>query len=207
MASVPKSDKMRTVKDQNSIAQGNKKGCDPMEGPKGALQSTLHNPLQTDLPNMMALHDELSQVTPDASILPALRQSQHVPTVPTNFGNFPMGSVLAVHQKMSSDCIVKVHDGFEYPPLPVSNKMTHNVAMFPLTHEKELKIEALKCSESQVHAFEEQTRLPSQNVLRHVLEIDRLSASTMGKVRTRTKDFEKLIFDLKMETCLAQAAV
>ena len=201
----PRGDKMRPVEVQNVIAQGYNKRRDPMEAPKRALRSTLYNPLRTDLPNMMELHDEQIQVTPDALVLPALRLAHLVPTQPTPFGNFPRGSILAVHQKMNSECIIKLYDGFEYPPLPVSNKMTHNIAMFPLTYENELKLEALRCTEPQIHAYEEQTRLQSQSSLWHALKKDRLSASNMRKVRTRTKNFEKLNLDLRTKTRQTQA--
>jgi hypothetical protein len=46
-------------------------------------------------------------------ILPSLQQD--VPLVPPLFGNFPKGSVLAVHQKWTNDYNINIFDGFQYP--------------------------------------------------------------------------------------------
>ena len=62
--------------------------------------------------------------------------------------------MVAVQERMDRDCIMNVYDGFEYPPLPVSNKMVAIVASRPLTREKQLKVDGLDYTRSEAHHYE-----------------------------------------------------
>ena len=170
----PRGEKVGGKEVQKVVGHGYNKRRGPMKVPKRSLHSTLYNPLRSDMPNLEELHTALEQVAPEAMILPTLKNSSITPKVPTRFGQFHKGSVVAVHQKMDSQCLISVYDGSEYPSLPVSNKMLSNVPMPSFTHKKHLKVESLtclKCSEQQVHRYEELTRLQSQSNLWHTLKL------------------------------------
>ena len=176
-----------------------------METPKRSLASTLYNQVRSEMPDPGDLHDSLAAVAPESMVLPALLANASTSKVPTRFGQFPKGSVVAVQQRIYSDCIMNVYDGIEYPPLPVSNKMVAIVASRPLTREKQLKVDGLDCTRSEAHRYETLTRLQSQNSLWHKLRKDRLSASKMHSVKTRTKNFDVLVGQLKKSTRVTQA--
>ena len=175
-----------------------------METPQRSLASTLYNPVRSEMPDPGDLHDSLAAVAPESMVLPALLANASTSKVPTRFGQFPKGSVVAVQQS-DSDCIMNVYDGIEYPPLTVSNKMVAIVASRPLTREKQLKVDGLDCTRSEAHRYETLTRLQSQNSLWHKLRKDRLSASKMHSVKTRTKNFDVLVGQLKKSTRVTQA--
>ena len=98
------------------------------------------------MPDPGDLTDSLAAVAPESMVLSALLTNASTSKVPTQFGQFPKVSVVAVQQRMDRDCIMNVYDGFEYPPLPVSNKMVAIVASRPLTREKQLKVDGSDCT-------------------------------------------------------------
>lgn len=195
---IPRGEKIKGKAVQDLVCQGYNKRRNPMEAPKRQVTSTLYNPVRTDMPDMRDLHTAMLDIAPDAMVLPSLNVDAS--KVPTKFGSFPKGSVVAVHQRLDTDYCVNVYDGFEYPKLPVSNKIITNFNMFPLTYEKDLKLVGLECTIEQTHEYEELTRLQSQCQLWHQLKLDRLGASKMHGVKTRQKNFETLAVNLRKRT-------
>ena len=203
----PRGDSISGAAVQEVVATGYNKRRGPMEAPKRIVKSTLYNPVRGDFPALDDLKSKLSQVSPSALILPALESAsrQNIPCVPTHFGNFARGSVLAIQQKLHTDYNINVYDGFEYPTLPVMNRMINEASVFPLTYQKQLKLESLKLTESDARHYEELTRTQSQCPLWFALKKDRLGASKMRRVLTRTKNFEKLADDLRKKNIQTQA--
>ena len=78
------------------------------------------------------------------------------------------------------------------------------VAYRPLTREKQLKVDGLECTSSETHRYETLMRMQSQTSLWHKLRKDRLSASKMHSVKTRTKNFDVLFGQLKKSTCVTR---
>ena len=157
----PRGKKVSGQEVQDVVSHGYNKRRGPLETPKRSLQSTLYNPVRGEMPNFDELHVVLSEVAPDAMILPALVNTMEVSKVQTRFGAFPRGSVIAVHQKLNSECILNIYDGYDFPLLPVKNNMDNkdSLSYLPLEYAKLMKLEMLKCSLDTIHKYEKLTRL------------------------------------------------
>ena len=161
------------------------------------IKSTLYNPIRTSLPPFNSLHEHLCSVAPDALILPALINSVNIgDTVESNVGSVPKGSVLSYHQKLSSLYVFNIQDGVSFPTLPVCEVMVNSYSGC-LTYNQHLAMEDVVVEKSDVHSFEELTREQSGSELWHKLRQNRITASKIGEVFKRQKDFLTLVARLK----------
>lgn len=163
---------------------------------KEGIKSTIYNPVRGDFPNLELLGDALEEVAPTFLAVPSLKLFNKVPKVNTKLGLFPKGSAIAVQQKMHDHFLLNIYDSIEFPELPLENFIENNVSVVLLQHET-LLLEDLALTTDQIVMFEKQTRLQSESQLWFTLRENRITASKIHSVKTRQRNFDSLVKQLK----------
>ena len=156
--------------------------------------STLYNPIRGELPSLTNLRDGLQDASPNALVIPMLITSTNI--IQTKYGVAPVGSALAIQQKLHSHYILNIYDGLTFPSLPMSNKMINNNCTV-LSQKQQVELDGLILSNDEIQHFEECTRLQSDSKLWHKLREFRITASKMHSVYVRRKNQESLAARLK----------
>lgn len=156
------------------------------------------------------LHALMSSLEKENSSIPALvAVNVHAQTVPTQFGEMPLGSVLSVHSSLippdfnvhcSSDLPASLLSEFySYPPFPfveAENVMaTYLMSILP---KKRKFVDSLKISKEDVHRIEQSTRMQVDVPEWFDLRKYRLTASLNNKIcNIKTeKGLKKLASDI-----------
>ena len=116
--------------------------------------------------------------------------------VASKFGNVHKGSVLGVQQKLYSEFVINVFDNICFPNFPIENVMVNEYCA-TLDNRQTVQLEAIKLCYDQCVQFEELTSSQSQNSLWHEIRANRLTASKIGRIRSRRDNFETLLLQIK----------
>lgn len=101
----------------------------PQRQPRG-LKSNLYNPLKSSLPPVSQLCSSVSQADSTCLILSVVNvKDKGESLINIKFGKFSKGSPLAVQQKLSSNYVLNILDAADFPLLPVTNAMIHEVKL------------------------------------------------------------------------------
>ena len=180
--------------------------------PARELKSTLYNVLANNpLPSHDNLKDALENEYPSLPILPALVASCN-PISPkdivlSKYGRkVHKGSILGVQQKIKTEFVINVFDNMGFPNLPIDDVMVNEYCA-PLDNCQTVQLEAIKVDFAECVEFEELTSSQSQSTLWHEIRSNRLTASKIGRIRSRRDDFGKLLTDLKSTRKVCTAAM
>jgi hypothetical protein len=166
------------------------------------IQSTLYNPVRGEMPNLQDLADALDEAAPQFLVLPALRAT--VTETRTKFGQFPVGSAVAVQQRLHADFQINVYDSVPFPSLPLRDMMVNNYAHVLHQHQS-LMLEDIKVTPAQSNSVEEKTRLQSCNTLWHDARKHRITASKAHLIFRRQRNFDTLVQQLKKKSVQTRA--
>lgn len=200
---IPRGEKIRGKAVQTVEVRGYKRKSEDYE-PR-AIKSTLYNPLRGDPIDWSSKYQKLSETTPDMLMLSAIK-STNIQMVNSKFGSVPRGSLLSYQQPLESACIINLYDGVGFPDLPASNFMHHSYSV-TLSSSQMITLEGLKLSVHEVHKFEKDTRLQSESPLWFKLRKHRVTASKVGEIFKRRKDFDTLSKRLKSSRRVVTAAM
>ncbi|KAJ8299129.1 hypothetical protein KUTeg_023189 [Tegillarca granosa] len=170
-----------------------------------AIKSTLYNPVRGEQVDWKSKYEKLSETSSDMLILPAL-QNYDVPMVNTKFGKHCKGSTLSYQQPIESDCIINIYDGIAFPELPLENFMNNNYQTV-LSLSQTVNFEGLTLSLQEINKFELQTRLQSLTNLWYKIRKHRITASKVGDIYKRRKDFKTLTDRFKSTRNVTTAAL
>ncbi|KAJ8320593.1 hypothetical protein KUTeg_002180, partial [Tegillarca granosa] len=154
-----------------------------------AIKSTVYNPVRGEQVDWKSKYEKLSETSSDMLILPAL-QNYDVPMVNTKFGKHCKGSTLSYQQPIESDCIINIYDGIDFPELPLKNFMNNNYQTV-LSISQTVNVEGLTLSLQEINKFDKH----------------RITASQVGDIYKRRKDFETLTDRLKSTRNVTTAAL
>jgi putative phage-type endonuclease len=186
--------------DEVSLVSHTKSSVNPAATtPVRELKSTLYNALSGPIPVLQDLKTVIEEDYPTLPILSALKASCSMPQnemVTSKFGSVHKGSVLGVQQKLNSEFLINVFDNVGFPNLPIQNVMVNEYCPV-LDNDQTVQLEAIKISYDECLQFEELTSSQSENPLWHEIRANRLTASNIGRIRSRRDNFEKLSDDLK----------
>lgn len=194
----------KAVQDLQVIGYSRGKRMEAKEEPQ-VLRSTLYNPIRGKPVNWKANVQKLQKAMPNMLALTALN-SMGAQTVPTEFGPAALGSVLSYQQKLSDEYVLYICDGVAYPELPVRNVMKTSLCTV-LTASQAISKEGLYLTLTEIRKFEEQTRLQSHSRLWYKIRKNRITASKVGDINRRRKDFETLAMRLKSTRQVVTAAM
>lgn len=169
------------------------------------VRSTLYNPVRGDSVNWKDHVDELQSSVKDMLIIPALKLV-NVENVTCKFGQVPKGSVLSYQQRLEENCVINLFDETSFPELPQQNFMCNNYNTI-LENEKQVMLDSLKLSKTEISKFETQTRLQSQSPLWYRIRKHRLTASNIGEIFKRRKENKTLVERLKSTRHVTTAAM
>ena len=160
------------------------------------LKSTLYNAVNGPIPLFEELGHSLENSWPRIAAIPALKATTNHEMVTTKFGQAPTGSVLAVQQKLDSNYVINLFDHIEFPALPSKNVMLNeNCAV--LDQRKTTELDAIVTSVEESREFQDLTVTQSNDALWYRIRKNRITASKIGKIRSRQGNFEKLVTDMK----------
>lgn len=100
----------------------------PRRQPRG-LKSTLYNPLNSSLLPVFQLCSCVSQADSTCLLLSVVNVKEKGESLINTKGKFSKGSPLAVQQKLSSNYVLNILDAADFPLLPVTNAMIHEVQL------------------------------------------------------------------------------
>lgn len=175
------------------------------DGVPQMLRSTLYNPIRGKPVDWKANLHNLKEAMPNMLALPAL-QNFGVAAVSTRFGQTALGSFLSYQQKTPDDYVLYICDGVTYPELPVRNVMQTNFCAV-LRAEEAVTQKGLHLTMPEIKRFEEQTRLQRHSRLWYRIRKNRITASKVGDINSRRKDFETLARRLKSTRQVVTAAM
>ena len=203
---APRGEKIhgKAVQDLEVIGYSHGNREDRCEVPQ-VLRSTLYNPIRGNPIDWKANVNKLQKAMPNMLALAAM-QTSTTQNVTTKFGQAASGSVLSYQQKLSDDYVLNICDGVAYPELPMSNVMKNNFCM-ALSANQSVCLEGLSLSMPEIRKFEEQTRLQSHSRLWYKLRRNRITASKVGDINRRRKDFDTLAKRLKSTRQVTTAAM
>lgn len=148
------------------------------------LKSTVYNPLNSALLPVSQLYSSVSQVDSTCLLLSVVNVKDEGSFINTKFGKFSKGSPLAVQQKLSPHYVLNILDAADFPLLPVTNVMVHEVQLV-LTEKKSGNFTSIFVTAEECHQIEEMTRLQSESPKWHALRRERLTASVAGEIVNR----------------------
>ena len=160
-----------------------------------AIKSTLYNAVNGPSPNFEHLSTTIEKSWPRLAIAPALKNHVGI-NVQTKFGQVPFGSVLSVQQKCDANFLINLCDNVDFPALPTKNVMLNEYSTV-LDQKKLAEFESIGINTEESHDFQDLTVSQSNDDLWYKIRQNRITASKVGRIRSRQGNYEKLASDLK----------